>query len=237
MLLQVLTPLHQAVSANLGSRTAAWLYDRLTRRVRRARRAWATSRTPSSTNDLTMARDFDLGITGPPLSIAMDFIASGLVEMVGGLASAVVLVRLRVVGAAPARAARGSHALAAARERGLARPQHRRGARRAARMPTTPTGSRSTRPRRRSCGSSGSPAGRRPVRRAGARRLYELQCEATRLRERSVLWCLVDRARRQPRRVLGARRRGRRRRASTLGRGRRRSCRPRSAPARSRSAA
>src|SRR6478736_3723288 len=26
---QVLTPLHQAVSANLGSRTAAWLYDRL----------------------------------------------------------------------------------------------------------------------------------------------------------------------------------------------------------------
>ena len=29
-----------------------------------------------------MARDFDLGITGPPLSISMDFIASGLVEMI-----------------------------------------------------------------------------------------------------------------------------------------------------------
>jgi ATP-binding cassette subfamily B protein len=29
-LLQVLTPVHQAVSANLGDRTAAWLYDRLT---------------------------------------------------------------------------------------------------------------------------------------------------------------------------------------------------------------
>ena len=30
VLLQVLSPLHQAVSANLGDRTAAWLYDRLT---------------------------------------------------------------------------------------------------------------------------------------------------------------------------------------------------------------
>ena len=38
-----------------------------------------------------MARDFDLGITGPPLSMSMDFIAGGLVEMVGGLAAAVVL--------------------------------------------------------------------------------------------------------------------------------------------------
>ena len=38
-----------------------------------------------------MARDFDMGMTGPPLSIAMDFIAGGLVEMIGGLASAVVL--------------------------------------------------------------------------------------------------------------------------------------------------
>src|SRR6476469_6945948 len=32
LLLQVLTPIHQAVGANLGSRTSAWLYDRLTAR-------------------------------------------------------------------------------------------------------------------------------------------------------------------------------------------------------------
>jgi ABC-type multidrug transport system fused ATPase/permease subunit len=88
--LQVLTPIHQAVGANLGSRTAAWLYDRLTT---------ACVRPPgvghledeTLTSDLTMARDFDLGITGPPLSIAMDFIAAGLVEMLAGLACAVVL--------------------------------------------------------------------------------------------------------------------------------------------------
>src|SRR5207249_9604510 len=30
ILLQVLTPIHHAISANLGNRTAAWLYDRLT---------------------------------------------------------------------------------------------------------------------------------------------------------------------------------------------------------------
>src|SRR5580765_8463259 len=30
VLLQVLTPIHQAISSNLGHRTAAWLYDRLT---------------------------------------------------------------------------------------------------------------------------------------------------------------------------------------------------------------
>ena len=35
-LLQVLTPMHQAISANLGDRTAAWLYDRLTEACVRA---------------------------------------------------------------------------------------------------------------------------------------------------------------------------------------------------------
>jgi ABC-type multidrug transport system fused ATPase/permease subunit len=51
--------------------------------------------TPSLTSDLTMARDFDLGITGPPLAIAMGFIASGMTEMVGGFASAAVLFAYR----------------------------------------------------------------------------------------------------------------------------------------------
>jgi ABC-type multidrug transport system fused ATPase/permease subunit len=91
VLLHVLSPLHQTIGSNLGSRTAAWLYDQL-----------ATTcvtppgighlETPSLTSDLTMARDFDLGITGPPLAISMGFIASGLTEMVGGFASAAVLV-------------------------------------------------------------------------------------------------------------------------------------------------
>src|SRR6266545_4002266 len=57
--MQVLSPIHTAVSVNLGDRT--------------------------------VARDFDLGMQGPPLSISMDFIAGGLIELLGGISSAVVL--------------------------------------------------------------------------------------------------------------------------------------------------
>jgi ATP-binding cassette, subfamily B, bacterial len=90
VLLQVLTPIHTAVSANLGDRTAAWLYDRLTEACVRPQ-GMGHLEDPALTNDLTMARDFDLGITGPPLSLSMDFIAAGLVELIAGLASALVL--------------------------------------------------------------------------------------------------------------------------------------------------
>jgi ATP-binding cassette, subfamily B, bacterial len=90
VLLQVLAPLHQTLSANLGDRTAAWLYDTLTRATVTPP-GMGHLENPELTNDLTMARDFDLGISGPPLNISLDFIASGLVEMIGGLASAVVL--------------------------------------------------------------------------------------------------------------------------------------------------
>src|SRR5262245_58173959 len=90
VLLQVLTPIHQAVGANLGDRTAAWLYDQLTMACVRPT-GMGHLEDPKLTNDLTMARDFDLGITGPPMAYSMDFIASGLVEMIAGLACALVL--------------------------------------------------------------------------------------------------------------------------------------------------
>ena len=90
VLLQVLSPIHQAVSANLGDRTAAWLYDRLTEACVRPP-GMGHLEDPKLTSDLTVARDFDLGMTGPPMSISLDFIAGGLVEMIGGLASGIVL--------------------------------------------------------------------------------------------------------------------------------------------------
>jgi ATP-binding cassette subfamily B protein len=90
--LQVLSPIHQAVSANLGDRTAAWLYDRLTEACVRPP-GMGHLEDPTLTNDLIVARDFDLGMTAPPLSISMDFIATGMVEMIGGIASAVILAR------------------------------------------------------------------------------------------------------------------------------------------------
>jgi ABC-type multidrug transport system fused ATPase/permease subunit len=90
VLLQVLTPIHQAVSANLGSRVAAWLNDRLVEACVRPP-GLGHLEDPKLTGDLTVARDFDLGMTGPPMYINMDFIAGGLVLTVTGFCSAAVL--------------------------------------------------------------------------------------------------------------------------------------------------
>ena len=90
ILLQVLTPLHQALSANLGDRASAYLFDTIATACV-APPGMGHLEDPALTSDLTLARDFDMGMTGPPLYISMDFIASGMVEMIGGLASACVL--------------------------------------------------------------------------------------------------------------------------------------------------
>lgn len=90
VLLQVLNPIHLALGYNLGDRTAAWLYDLLTEACVDPP-GLGHLEDPELSADLTVAREFDLGMTGPPLSISMDFIAGGLVEMVAGLASAMVL--------------------------------------------------------------------------------------------------------------------------------------------------
>jgi len=90
VLLQVLGPLHKALSSNLGSRLAAWLYDRLTGACVRPP-GIGHLEDPRLTGDLTVARDFDLGMTGPPMDINMDFIADGLVHLFTGLACALAL--------------------------------------------------------------------------------------------------------------------------------------------------
>jgi ABC-type multidrug transport system fused ATPase/permease subunit len=92
VLLQVAAPIHEALGASLGSRAAAWLYDRLTGACVRPA-GLGHLEDPSLTSDLTAARDFDLGMTGPPLFIAMEFIASGMAEMIGGVAAALILAR------------------------------------------------------------------------------------------------------------------------------------------------
>ena len=90
ILLQVLSPLHTAISANLGDRTSAWLYDKLTAACVEPP-GMGHLEDPALAADLTVAREFDLGMTGPPLSLGLDFIASGLIDVVGGVASSLVL--------------------------------------------------------------------------------------------------------------------------------------------------
>lgn len=90
LLLQVLTPIHQAVSSNLGDRTAAFLHDRLMAACV-GPQGMGHLEDPSLTNDLSMARDFELGMTGPPLAVSMDFVAGGLIDLLAGLASVALL--------------------------------------------------------------------------------------------------------------------------------------------------
>ena len=189
VLLQVLGPLHQVVGANLGDRTAAWLYDRLTDMCVRPP-GMAHLEDPRLAGDLTVAREFDLGMTGPPLSISMDFIAGGLVELVGGLACAIVLAGfawwapLLLGGAWLA-----THWLL--RESAVWRDRNtdtvraaQRDAEYAYRLAVDPPASKELR----LFGLAGWTLDRFVARRT---RLHELQYEATRLRERSVVWSLL----------------------------------------------
>ena len=87
---QVIGPLHEALGYDLGNRTATSLNDRLMAATLDPPGVAHLERADLA-DDLSMARDFDLGITGPPLSYSMNFIADGLVGLVTGVASAIVL--------------------------------------------------------------------------------------------------------------------------------------------------
>jgi ABC-type transport system involved in cytochrome bd biosynthesis fused ATPase/permease subunit len=91
VLLQVLPPLQVALSANLGDRLASWLYERMTLACVRPP-GMRHLEDPALASDMAVGRDFDLGMTGPPLNIALDFIAGGLLGLVGGLACAAALL-------------------------------------------------------------------------------------------------------------------------------------------------
>jgi ATP-binding cassette subfamily B protein len=189
LLLQVLSPLHQAIGANLGSRMGAWLYDQLTLACVRPP-GMGHLENPRLTTDLTMARDFDLGISGPPLSISMGFIASGLAEMVGGIASALVLAGyawwapIVLVGAWL-----GTHWLL--RESAVWRDRNTQEVREAERhadyayrLAVDPPAAKELR----LFGLDKWVVSRFKAQRV---RLHELRWEATRLRERPVLWSLL----------------------------------------------
>ncbi|MCV2458428.1 ATP-binding cassette domain-containing protein [Streptomyces sp. ICN988] len=88
--IQLLSPLHAEVSANLGDRLSCWLHDRLI--VATTEPAGVRHlESKELTDQLTIARDFDLGIAGPPMNLTMGFVAGSLVEMAAGLGQAALL--------------------------------------------------------------------------------------------------------------------------------------------------
>jgi ATP-binding cassette, subfamily B, bacterial len=189
ILLQILTPIHQAMSANLGDRTAAWLYDKLTEACVRPP-GMGHLEDASLTSDLTVARDFDLGMTGPPLAVAMDFIASGLVDALGGVAAAALLFGYAwwapiVLGGAWLATHWWLRESAVWRDRNT---EEVRGAQRNAeytyRMAVDPAPAKELR----LFGLAGWTIDRFVANRT---RLHALQYQATRLREKSMLWSLL----------------------------------------------
>ena len=189
VLLQVAAPLHSGVAANLGNLESAWLYDQLTRACV-APPGIGHLEDPDLADDLSLARDFDLGHTGPPMSLNVDFIAQSMVTLVAGLAAAVALGAYVwwgpfVVGGAWV----STHWLL--RESGVWKDRNtaevrsaQRDADYAYRMAVEPPAAKELR----LFGLAGWTVARFAERR---RRLYDLQTEATRLRERSVLVALL----------------------------------------------
>ena len=188
-LLLVSQPLHQVVSANLGGRMAAHLYDRLIS-VCVAPPGIAHLERAELTTDLTMARDFDLGMMGPPLEISMDFIAGGLVDLVVGFSAALLLADFHWwASLLLATAWLATHWLL--RESGVWKDRNTdevRKAQRHAEYSYRLAVDAAPAKELRFFGLAGWVTERFVSTR---RRLYDLQYQATRLREKSVLTCLA----------------------------------------------
>jgi len=187
--LQVLAPFHQAICQNLGSRMAAWLFDRLTAACVNPP-GIAHLEEPALSNDLTVAREFDAGMTGPPMRLNVEFIGTGLLDLVSGVAGAVLLFAYRWWAPLVLIAGWGAtHWLL--RESSVWRDRNteevrsaQRNADYAYRLAVDPPAAKELR----LFGLVGWTIERFIDRR---RQLFKLQYEATRLREKSVLWCLL----------------------------------------------
>jgi ABC-type multidrug transport system fused ATPase/permease subunit len=182
-------PILTAVSMNLGNRLSALLNERLIRACVEPP-GIGHLEDPDLIDDLTTAREFDRGMTGPPMYLNVDFIASSLVNVVSGVASAVVLTGFTWWAPLALVVAWGStHWLL--RESGVWKDRNtpevrsaQRHADYAYRLAVDPQPAKELR----LFGLAGWTVERFIARR---NRLFELQYRATRLREKSIVWCLI----------------------------------------------
>jgi ABC-type multidrug transport system fused ATPase/permease subunit len=189
VLMLILNPIQTAVSMNLVNKVSAWLNEALIRACVQPP-GIGHLEDPDLAEDLTTAREFDRGMTGPPMYLNVDFLATNLVSAVGGVASAVVLVGFAWWAALILVAAWGStHWLL--RESGVWRDRNtpevrsaQRHADYAYRLAVDPQPAKELR----LFGIAGWTVERFIARR---KRLFELQYRATRLREKSVIWCMI----------------------------------------------
>jgi ATP-binding cassette, subfamily B, bacterial len=187
--MQVIPPIRTAVSQNLGAKVASWLNEALMASTL-GPPGIGHLEDPSFGEDLTVAREFDRGQTGPPMWLNVGFVGDGLVGLIGGTAAAVVLVGFSWWAPLVLVLTWGStHWLL--RESGVWRDRNtpevraaQRHADYAYRLAVDPQPAKELR----LFGLASWTVERFVERR---RRLFELQYRATRLREKSVLWCLL----------------------------------------------
>ena len=92
--LQALGPVHDALSANLGAVGSSWLHDRLLHACV-GPPGLAHLEQPDLADDLASARDFDMGLTGPNMTVSMPNIGGGFAMFAGGVAQALLLFGYR----------------------------------------------------------------------------------------------------------------------------------------------
>ena len=92
--MQALVPVHDAVSDNLGAVTSNWLHDRL-HEACDGPDGLAHLDDPALADRLASARDFDMGLAGPNITVCMPNIGAGFATMAGGLAQALLLAGYR----------------------------------------------------------------------------------------------------------------------------------------------
>ena len=88
--MQALGPVHDAISTDLGARTLDWLQDRL-HEACDGPDGLAHLDDPDLADRLSSARDFDLGIAGPSITVCMPNIGGGFAAIAGGGAQALLL--------------------------------------------------------------------------------------------------------------------------------------------------
>jgi ATP-binding cassette, subfamily B, bacterial len=189
VLMLIMSPIQTAVSMNLGNNVSAWLNEALIRGCVEPP-GIGHLEDPDLADDLTTAREFDRGMTGPPMYLNVDFIATSLVSAISGIASAFILFGFAWWAPLLLVVAWGStHWLL--RESGVWKDRNtpevrsaQRHADYAYRLAVDPQPAKELR----LFGLAGWTVERFISRR---KQLFELQYRATRLREKPVIWCMI----------------------------------------------
>jgi ABC-type transport system involved in cytochrome bd biosynthesis fused ATPase/permease subunit len=92
--MQAAGPVHDALSSNLGAKVSLFLHDRLMRACVDPP-GLGHLESPQLADELSAGREFDLGLTGPSIVVAMPNIGAGFAQFGGGAAQALLLFGYR----------------------------------------------------------------------------------------------------------------------------------------------